>query len=84
MGAAENIAATNYEVMDMFITASLWYLIMTTILSSGQFYVERHFAKGALRTQPLTPLQRLRADIRGVLSKFRTHPDVPKLRATST
>jgi polar amino acid transport system permease protein len=84
LGAAENIAATNYQVMDMFITASLWYLMMTTILSTGQFYVERHFAKGALRTQPLTPLQRMRADIRGVLSKFRAHPDVPKLRARST
>jgi polar amino acid transport system permease protein len=84
LGAAENISATNYEVMQLLITASLWYLIMTTILSIGQFYVERHFAKGALRTQPLTPMQRLRADVRGVLSKFRTHPDVPKLRAKST
>jgi polar amino acid transport system permease protein len=84
LGSAENIAANNYLVMQMYITASLWYLTMTTILSMGQFYLERHFAKGALRTQPLTPLQRFRADVRGILSKFRTHPDVPKLRAKST
>jgi polar amino acid transport system permease protein len=84
LGATENIAATNYQVMYMYITASIWYLIMTTILSIGQFYLERHFAKGALRTQPLTPLQRLRADIRGILAKFRTHPDVPKMRARAT
>jgi polar amino acid transport system permease protein len=84
LGAAENISATNYEVMQLLVTASLWYLMMTTILSIGQFYLERHFAKGALRTQPLTPLQRVRMDVRGVLSKFRTHPDVPKMRARST
>jgi polar amino acid transport system permease protein len=84
LGAAENISATNYEVMQLLITASLWYLIMTTILSTGQFYLERHFAKGALRTQPLTPLQRMRVDVRGVLTKFRTHPDVPKTRARTT
>ena len=76
LGAAENISATNYRghVIVRSRPVCVWYLIMTTILSSGQFYLERHFAKGALRTQPLTPLQRLRADIRGILSKFRTHP----------
>jgi polar amino acid transport system permease protein len=84
LGAAENISATNYLVMQLLITASLWYLIMTTILSTGQFYLERHFAKGALRTQPLTPLQRMRVDIRGVLSKFRAHPDVPRVKTSST
>jgi polar amino acid transport system permease protein len=59
----ENIAARTYQVMPLLIVASLWYLAITTILSIGQFYVERHYAKGALRTLPPTPLQRLRADM---------------------
>jgi polar amino acid transport system permease protein len=72
LGAAASIYAANYEIMPLLIVASLWYLIVTTILSTGQFYLERHFAKGALRSPPPTPMQRLRRDVRGVLSKFRS------------
>jgi polar amino acid transport system permease protein len=72
LGAATNISASNFETMPLLITASLWYLIVTTVLSIGQFYLERHFARGALRTPPPTPLQRLRRDVVGILSKFRT------------
>ena len=32
---------------------------MTTVLSIVQYYVERHYAKGAVRTMPLTPWQKL-------------------------
>ncbi len=78
LGAVSNISATNYEVIQLLITASLWYLIFTTVLSTGQFYLERHFAKGALRTPPPTPLQRIRTDLRGILAKFRMHQDVPR------
>jgi polar amino acid transport system permease protein len=66
LGATQNIYAQNYLVMPLLITASLWYLIVTTVLSIGQFYLERHYAKGALRTPPPTPLQRLRRDLRGI------------------
>lgn len=72
LGAVTLISAANYEVMPLLITASLWYLIVTTVLSIGQFYLERHFAKGALRTPPPTPIQRIRQDARGILAKFRT------------
>ncbi len=58
--------------MPLLIVASLWYLIVTTVLSIGQFYLERHYAKGALRNPPPTPLQRLREDLKGVASKYRT------------
>jgi polar amino acid transport system permease protein len=72
LGAVTNISAANYEVMPLLIVASLWYLIVTTVLSIGQFYLERHYAKGALRNPPPTPLQRLREDLKGVASKYRT------------
>ncbi len=76
-GATNNISAANFEVIPLLVTASLWYLIVTTILSIGQFYLERHFARGALRSPPPTPIARLRADVRGVVAKFRT-PRVAK------
>lgn len=72
LGAVDNIIGQNYQPMPMLLLASIWYLIVSTILSIGQFYLERHFAKGALRTPPLTPIQRLRHDIRGIASKYRT------------
>jgi polar amino acid transport system permease protein len=71
-GATNNISANNYEIMPLLIVGSIWYLIVTTVLSTGQFYVERHFARGALRSPPPTPIQRLRRDLRGILAKFRT------------
>lgn len=72
LGAVTNISAANFQTMPLLIVASIWYLMVTTVLSVGQFYLERHFAKGALRTPPPTPIQRARQDLRGILAKFRT------------
>ncbi|HEY5835620.1 MAG TPA: hypothetical protein VIW71_17280 [Streptomyces sp.] len=43
--------------------ATLWYVAVTTVLSAGQFYVERYYARGAARALPPTPLQRLRVHL---------------------
>jgi polar amino acid transport system permease protein len=45
--AAQIIYARTYQVIPLLIVASLWYLICTTVLSIGQYYVERHYARGA-------------------------------------
>jgi polar amino acid transport system permease protein len=37
---------------------------MTTFLTIGQFYVERHFGRGASRDLRPTPLQRFRRNLR--------------------
>ncbi|MFC0674421.1 amino acid ABC transporter permease [Brachybacterium hainanense] len=49
------------EVLPMLLVATLWYVVITSALSIGQYYIERHYARGAVRTLPPTPLQRLRA-----------------------
>ena len=72
LGAAQNIYSATYQVVPMLIVASLWYLAITTVLSIGQYYLERHYAKGALRTPPPTPIQHIRSHVRGILAKFRT------------
>jgi polar amino acid transport system permease protein len=76
LGAVTNIYNQTYQIMPMLIMASLWYLIVSTILSVGQFYLERYFARGALRSPPLTPIQRVRRDLRGIASKYRTRRGV--------
>ena len=54
------IYAVNYRTIPLLIVASIWYLIVTTLLSFGQYYLERYFGRGTARELPLTPLQRIR------------------------
>ena len=42
----EQIATATYAVIEMLIVASIWYLILTSVLTVGQYYIERHFARG--------------------------------------
>ena len=39
----------NYQTIPLLIVASIWYLIVTTVLSIGQYYLERHYGRGATR-----------------------------------
>jgi polar amino acid transport system permease protein len=54
------IYAVNYRTIPLLIVASIWYLIVTTVLTIGQYYLERHFGRGSMRELPETPLQKLR------------------------
>ena len=54
------IYSVNYRTIPLLIVACLWYLMITTVLSIGQYYLERHFGRGAARELPQTPLQRVR------------------------
>ena len=61
-GQVESMGSTYPgDIIPLLMVATVWYLIMTTILSVIQFYVERAYSKGALRTVPPTPLQRLKS-----------------------
>ena len=59
----ENIAARTYETIPLYIMASFWYLLMTTVLTIGQYYVERYYARGSWYALPLTPIQRIRRNL---------------------
>jgi polar amino acid transport system permease protein len=56
----EGIAATSYQTIPMYLVASIWYLIITSVLTVAQYYLERYFARGSSRALPLTPFQRFR------------------------
>jgi polar amino acid transport system permease protein len=58
------IYAQNYKTIPLLMVASLWYLIVTSVLMVGQYYIERHYARGATRQLPPTPWQRLRSALR--------------------
>ena len=41
------IASRTFHVVPMLLVAALWYLLITTVFSIGQSYLERHYGKGA-------------------------------------
>jgi polar amino acid transport system permease protein len=43
------IYGRNARVVALLMVATVWYIILTTLLSIGQHYVERHFARGDRR-----------------------------------
>jgi polar amino acid transport system permease protein len=49
------------DIVPLLLVATVWYVILTSVVSVVQFYVERYYSRGALRTVPPTPLQKLRA-----------------------
>ena len=59
-GAAQNIynQATFLQV-PLLVTASIWYLLMTSVLSLGQYFLERRFGRGTNRNTPPRPMARL-------------------------
>ncbi len=58
---AQQIASFNFYVIELLVVISIWYLVMTSILTVGQYYLERYFARGAQRELPMTPIQRFRS-----------------------
>jgi polar amino acid transport system permease protein len=47
------------QVIPLLMVATVWYLFITTALSVIQYYIERYFARGAVRELPPTPWQKL-------------------------
>ena len=50
--SAALIDSVNYLVIQLLIVISIWYLFLTTILSIGQYYLERHYSRGSSRQDP--------------------------------
>jgi polar amino acid transport system permease protein len=44
---AQTIYARTFETMPLLLVASLWYLVITSVLTFGQYFLERHFTEGA-------------------------------------
>ncbi len=57
------IYGRNGRVVPLLMVATIWYIVLTSVLSVAQYYIERHFAKGAARELPPTPWQRVRGKI---------------------
>ncbi|WP_329562308.1 amino acid ABC transporter permease [Kitasatospora sp. NBC_01266] len=71
-GSVQSLGSTYPgDIVPPLLVATVWYVILTSVVSVAQFYVERHYARGALRALPPTPLQRLRVGLRTVRARLR-------------
>jgi polar amino acid transport system permease protein len=57
---AQVIYGRTFQTIPLLLTASIWYLALTSVLYVGQYYLERYFARGSARQLPPTPLERVR------------------------
>jgi len=71
--AVQLIYSVNFQTIPLLIVASIWYLIVTSLLTVGQYYIERHYARGSARQLPPTPWQRFRR----MLLTFHAPPPAP-------
>ncbi|WP_369231184.1 amino acid ABC transporter permease [Streptomyces sp. R21] len=59
------------DIVPLLLVATVWYLILTSAVSVVQFYVERYFSRGATRTLPPTPLQKVWGALRDLRARVR-------------
>ncbi|MER5480444.1 amino acid ABC transporter permease [Streptomyces sp. NPDC002734] len=65
----QDIGQVSGAPVEMYFLAAAWYLVMTSILSVGQYYIERHYAQGSSRQLPPTPWQSFRSTVLSVSSR---------------
>jgi polar amino acid transport system permease protein len=58
--AAQLIYSVNFKPIPLLITVSIWYLVCTSVLYVGQYYLERYYGRGASRQVAPTALARWR------------------------
>jgi polar amino acid transport system permease protein len=53
-GVAQYIYGNNFKQIPLLVVASLWYLVLTSLLSIGQYYIERRYSRGVHRRPGFT------------------------------
>jgi polar amino acid transport system permease protein len=64
---ARQISGANFRPVPLLMVASTWYLAITSVLMVGQYFLEKHYAKGSSRTMTARQLR--------VLAKAIGNPD---------
>lgn len=45
LNSAQNIYTRTFQTIPLLLVVTFWYLVVVSVLSIGQYYVERHFSK---------------------------------------
>jgi polar amino acid transport system permease protein len=57
--ASREIAARTFEPVPMLLVAATWYLVVTSVLMVGQYYLEKYFSRGISRRLTTKQLEAL-------------------------
>jgi polar amino acid transport system permease protein len=52
--AAQEIYSVNFKTIPLLIVVSIWYLVMTSVLYVGQYFIERRYGRGFTRAERAT------------------------------
>jgi polar amino acid transport system permease protein len=55
------IYSRNFQQIPLLTVACAWYLLAVSVLSIGQYFLERRYGRGSRRDVPPAPLKRVRA-----------------------
>ncbi|RJO69237.1 amino acid ABC transporter permease [Nocardia panacis] len=58
-GRARDIYGVNFQPIPLLLVTATWYLVITSVLMVGQYYLERHYSRGASRQLTAKQLQEL-------------------------
>jgi polar amino acid transport system permease protein len=58
--SAQLVYNRTFQTIPLLIVASIWYLIVTSVLMVIQYYIERRYARGGRRELPPTPWQKFK------------------------
>jgi polar amino acid transport system permease protein len=70
--AAQDIGQTSGAPAEMLFLAAAWYLLLTSVFSVGQYYLERYYARGSSRSLPATPFQKIKANVLSLSNRSST------------
>jgi polar amino acid transport system permease protein len=57
---AQTIYASTYKIIPMLVMACIWYLIISSVMMVGQYYLERNYARGTSKSSASRRLIRFR------------------------
>ncbi|MFD7879711.1 amino acid ABC transporter permease [Streptomyces sp. NPDC059378] len=60
---AQDIGQTSGAPAEMLFLAAAWYLLLTSVFSVGQYYLERYYARGSSRSLPPTVFQKVKSNM---------------------
>ncbi|MEU7933969.1 MULTISPECIES: amino acid ABC transporter permease [Micromonospora] len=64
------VSSRTYQVVPMLVAATIWYLLLSSVLLVGQYYLERNFSKGVGRgARAKTKLRGIAAESGGTTGK---------------
>lgn len=74
------IYSVTYQTVPLLIVASLWYLIITTVLTIGQFFIERHYSRGQVGVRRVGLLETWWMNVRYTRAHARNSSELGDLR----